>query len=115
MTVSLLTAVNSTSHIHLIIGTNPLANARCSKSLEVGAKPIVIAPETSEIYYGLQKRFDSGEVKWLSRPFEDNDLSSLGREDVEGFVDAVFVTTGSRDAFGMSCNFTELDYSHQLL
>jgi uroporphyrin-III C-methyltransferase len=96
MKISLLTAVDSTSHIHLIIGSNPLAAARCSKSLEVGATPIVIAPETSEIHYALQKRIDDGEVKWLKKDFEESDLSSWGREEVGGYVDAVFVATSSR-------------------
>jgi uroporphyrin-III C-methyltransferase len=97
MAISLLTAVDSTSHIHLIIGSNPLAAARCAKSIEVGAKPIVIAPETADVHYGLQKRIDSGAVTWLKKRFEDDDLSTLGREEIDGFVDAVFVTTGPRD------------------
>lgn len=97
MAISLLTAINSTSHIHLIIGSNPLAAARCVKSLEVGAIPIVIAPETAEVHYGLQKRVDSGEIKWLKRSFQDEDISTLGREAVNGFVDAVFVTAGPRN------------------
>ncbi len=97
MGISLLTAIDSTSHVHLIVGSNPLAAARCVKSLEVGAKPIVIAPETAEIHYGLQKRIDDGSVTWLKKRFEDQDLSSLGREEIGCFVDAVFVTTGPRD------------------
>jgi uroporphyrin-III C-methyltransferase len=97
MAISLLTSVDSTSHIHLIIGSNPLAAARCAKSIEVGAKPIVIAPETADVHYGLQKRIDSGEVTWLKKTFEDGDLSRLGREEIGGFVDVVFVTTGPRD------------------
>jgi uroporphyrin-III C-methyltransferase len=97
MGISLLTAVDSTSHVHLIVGSNPLATARCAKSLEVGAKPIVIAPDTADVHYGLQKRIDDGSVTWLKKRFEDEDLSSLGREEIGGFVDAVFVTTGPRD------------------
>lgn len=97
MGISLLTAIDSTSHVHLIVGSNPLASARCAKSLEVGAKPIVIAPETADVHYGLQKRIDDGSVTWLKRRFEDQDLSNLGREEIGGFVDAVFVTTGPRD------------------
>ena len=97
MGISLLTAVDSTSHVHIIIGSNPLAAARCAKSLEVGAKPIVIAAETADVHYGLQKRIDDGSVKWLKKRFEDQDISSLGREGIGGFVDAVFVTTGPRD------------------
>jgi uroporphyrin-III C-methyltransferase len=97
MGISLITAVDSTSHVHLVVGSNPLAAARCAKSLEVGAIPIVIAPETADVHYGLQKRIDDGSVKWLKKGFEDEDISRLGREEIGGFVDTVFVTTGPRD------------------
>jgi len=95
--ISLLTAVDSTSHIHLIVGSNPLAAARCAKSLEVGAKPRLIALETAELHYALQKRIDGGEVECLKKAFEDEDVLRLGREEVNGVVDAVFVTLGPRD------------------
>ena len=95
--ISLLTAVDSTSHIHLIVGSNPLAAARCAKSFEVGAKPRLIAPETTELHYALQKRIDSGEVEWLKKEFEDEDVLRLGREEISGVVDTVFVTLGPRD------------------
>lgn len=94
---SLLTAIDATSHIHLIVGSNPLAAARCTSSIAAGAKPIVIAPEAVDIHYGLQKRIDANEVEWLKKSFEEGDLSRLGREEVGGFVDAVFVTSGPRD------------------
>lgn len=99
---SLLTAIDSTSQIHLIIGSNPLATARCTKSLEVGAKVKLIASEISEIHYGLQKKIDNGEVEWLKKSFEDQDLLELGREEVGGIVDMVFVTSGPRDPLSMS-------------
>jgi uroporphyrin-III C-methyltransferase len=95
--VSLLTSIDSTSHIHLIVGSNPLAAARCAKSFEVGAKPLLIAPETADLHYALQKRIDNGEVKWLKKPFEDDDVLRLGRDEIGGVVDAVFVTVGPRD------------------
>ena len=95
--VSLLTAIDCTAHIHLIIGSNPLAASRCTKSLQVGAKPLLIAPETSELHYALQRRIDSGEVTWLKKSFEESDALTLGREEVGGVVDAVFVTGGMRD------------------
>jgi uroporphyrin-III C-methyltransferase len=95
--ISLLTAVDSTSHIHLIVGSNPLAAARCAKSLEVGARPLLIAPETAELHYALQKRIDGGEVEWLKKAFEDEDILRLGRAEVNGVVDAVFATSGPRD------------------
>ncbi|KAI1120498.1 uroporphyrin-III C-methyltransferase [Nemania abortiva] len=95
--VSLLTATNAESHIHLIIGSNPLAAARCGQSLAVGASPILLAPETAELHYALQKRVDDGEVKWVKEEFKENHLFTLGREDIDHIVDAVFVTSGSRD------------------
>ncbi|KAK8185290.1 tetrapyrrole methylase [Phyllosticta capitalensis] len=97
MAPALLTAVDSTSHVHLIVGSNSLAGARCSKAAEVGAKPILIAPEDSTLHYGLSKRIESGEVEWLKRDFQDGDLTSLGREEVDGVVDAVFVTLGGKN------------------
>ncbi len=95
---SLLTATDSRGHIHLVIGTNPLAAARCGQSLGAGAVPIVLAPEASDLHYGLQARIDSGEVRWHKKTFDDYDLFTLGREEVGRTVDAVFVTTGPRDA-----------------
>jgi uroporphyrin-III C-methyltransferase len=96
-TISLLAALNCKDAVHLIIGSNPLAAARCTQSLAAGATPLVIAPATvDEIHYGLQKHFDSG-VKWINRKFQDEDLITLGREEIDGVVDAVFVTSGPRD------------------
>jgi hypothetical protein len=100
MAPALLTAVDATSHVHLIIGSNPLAGARCTRSIEVGAKPILLAPEDSTLHYGLIKRIEAGEVKWLKRSFQEEDLRTLGRSDVDGFVDAVFVTTGGKHTSG---------------
>ncbi|KAK2628375.1 hypothetical protein QTJ16_001478 [Diplocarpon rosae] len=95
--ISLLTATDSTSHIHLIIGSSPLAASRCSKSIEVGAIPLLLTPPTTELPPALQKRVDVGEVRWLQKEFEDGDLFSLGREQVRGIVDAVFVTLSPKD------------------
>ncbi len=101
MAPPLLTALDSTGHVHLIVGSNPLASARCSKSIEVGAKPKVIAPADAEIHYVLAKRIEDGEVEWIKKNFEDADLSTLGREEVNNFVDAVFVTVNGKNAFSM--------------
>jgi uroporphyrin-III C-methyltransferase len=105
---SLLTAIDSTSHIHLIIGSNPLAAARCAKSLEVGAKPLLIAPGTAELHYALQKRIDSGEVEWLKKSFQDEDVLRLGREEIGCVVDVVFVTMGPRDPLSKKVVFCEV-------
>ncbi|UKZ82403.1 hypothetical protein TrVFT333_010191 [Trichoderma virens FT-333] len=90
---SLLAGLNCTGSIHLVIGTNPLASARCAQSLGAGAHPIVVAPETVELHYGLQQRIDDGSVKWVREAFEDEHLFRLGREEVGRVVDAVFVTS----------------------
>lgn len=96
MAPALLTAVDATTHVHLIIGSNPLAGARCSRSIEVGANPILLAPEDATLHYGLAKRIEAGEVKWLKRTFTEEDLTTLGRPEVDGVVDAVFITAGGK-------------------
>ncbi|KAJ5692374.1 Siroheme synthase domain 3 [Penicillium macrosclerotiorum] len=90
--VSLMTAWNVESQVHLIVGFNPLAAARCAKSLEAGAKPIIIAPETADIHFSLSEHISSGSVQWIRHEFQDEDLTTLGREEVDRVVDAVFVT-----------------------
>lgn len=109
MAPALLTGVDSTNHIHLIVGSNPLAGARCSKSIEVGAKPIVITLEDATVHYSLMKRIEEGEVQWLKRDFTEEDLTTLGRAEVDGVVDAVFVTTGGKNSQGR-CHAPHLSY-----
>lgn len=92
----ILTALDSEGHVHLVIGSNPLASTRCAKSLEAGARPIVIAPPDAAIHYVLANRIEDGEIKWLKRSFEDTDVSNLGRREVDNVVDAVFVTSGGK-------------------
>lgn len=98
MAPALLTAVDATSHVHLVIGANPLAGARCTRSIEVGAKPILLAPEDADLHYGLVKRIEAGEVQWLKRGFQEEDLTTLGRAEVDGVVDAVFITAGGKQS-----------------
>ncbi|KAJ6016310.1 hypothetical protein N7540_010901 [Penicillium herquei] len=93
--VPLMTAWNVESQIHLIIGANSLAAARCAKSLEAGARPVVIAPETVDVHFTLAEHIASEKVKWVRRDFQDDDLKTLGREEVDRVVDAVFVTLGA--------------------
>lgn len=100
--ISLLTAIDSTFHIHLVVGSNSLAAARCSKSLEVGANPVLIAPDTVDLHHALQRRIDGGEVRWLAKSFEDDDVFRLGREEIGKVVDAVFVTCGPQDLLSKS-------------
>ena len=96
MPLSMLTAQDSVGHVHLIVGSNPIASARCAKSIEVGAKAKVIAPADADVHYVLMKRIETGEVEWIKKNFEDVDLTRLGREDIDHVVDAVFVTSGGK-------------------
>ncbi|KAJ9197983.1 hypothetical protein DTO207G8_4455 [Paecilomyces variotii] len=93
----LLTAIDATSQVHLVIGSGSLAAARCTRCLEAGAKPIIIAPETADMHFSLTQRIEEGAVEWLRRDFQDSDLTTLGRAEVESVVDAVFVTLGASD------------------
>lgn len=98
MTALLLTSQNSSGHVHLIIGANSLANARCAKSIEVGATAKVIAPADADVHFAIRKKIEDGCVEWVQKGFEDADLSTLGRKEVDHVVDAVFVTGGEADA-----------------
>ncbi|KAJ5377455.1 Uroporphyrinogen-III C-methyltransferase [Penicillium cataractarum] len=93
----LMTAWNVESQVHLIVGANPLAAARCAKSLEAGAKPIIIAPETADVHFTLAEQISNGSAQWVRREFQDDDLTTLGREEVDRVVDTVFVTLGGSD------------------
>ncbi|KAL8899985.1 MAG: hypothetical protein Q9207_005918 [Kuettlingeria erythrocarpa] len=93
----LLTAHDCVGHIHLVIGSNSIANARCLKSIEVGATPIVIASPEAEAHYALKERIEAGQVKWVRRDFEDIDLTTLGRDEIDNVVDAAFVTLGGKE------------------
>lgn len=88
-----LTGINSVGHVHLILGTNSLAAARCESSLAAGARPIVIAEEHASIHRTLQTQIDAGNVLLETKTFEYHDLLQLGRQQVGGVVDAVFITT----------------------
>lgn len=97
----LLAAWNTDSQVHLIIGANPLAAARCVKSLEAGARPIIISPDTGDLQYTLAERIENGSAEWVRREFQDNDLTTLGREEIDHVVDVVFVTLGGNHPLSM--------------
>ncbi|KAL4884706.1 tetrapyrrole methylase [Aspergillus karnatakaensis] len=92
--IPLLASIDADSQVHLIVGANPLAAARCAKSVQAGAKPIIISPESETLQSTLATHVEAGSANWIQREFQDDDLKSLGREDVDGVVDMVFVTLG---------------------
>ncbi|KOS20837.1 Uroporphyrinogen-III C-methyltransferase [Escovopsis weberi] len=88
----MLAGLNCAGNVHLILGSNPLAAARCTQSLKAGALPIIVTPETNVLHYSLQAQIDNGSVRWERKRFVDDDLFRLGRREVGGVADAVFVT-----------------------
>lgn len=99
--IPLLTAVNADSQVHLIIGANPVAAARCAKSLAAGAKLVVIAPDCESLQYTLAANIEKGHAEWIRREFQDDDLTTLGRDEVDHVVDMVFVTLGENHPLSM--------------
>ncbi|KAK5046753.1 hypothetical protein LTR84_007514 [Exophiala bonariae] len=95
---ALLTAHSCVEHVHLIIGCGPLAASRCTKSLQVGARPIIIAPAHEEVHFTLARAIEEGKVSRIEQDFEEQQLNSLGREELDGYVDAVFVTLPADDS-----------------
>ncbi|KAF2861504.1 uroporphyrin-III C-methyltransferase [Piedraia hortae CBS 480.64] len=94
-----LASILCEGHIHLIIGSNVLASARCRRSLQTGARPILIAPDPeTNLPEGLASGIEDGSIRWLKRTFHKDDLKTLGRADVDNYVDAVFITTPGEDA-----------------
>ncbi|KAK1833204.1 siroheme synthase [Podospora conica] len=103
---SLLTAHDCRGHIHLILGSNPLAASRATQSLAAGAKPIIITDvPAADLHHAVAAHIASGAVTHLARPFEESDLSTLGRPEVDHVVDAVFVTS-SRDPIAPTVSAT---------
>lgn len=98
-----MAAWNTESQVHLIVGSNPLAAARCARSLEVGATPIIVAPETDDMHFTLSEHISNGSAQWICHGFQDKDLTTLGREEVDHVVDLVFVTLGSNNSLSMTC------------
>ncbi|KAF8425516.1 tetrapyrrole methylase [Tirmania nivea] len=90
---SLLIATDCTSHIHLIVGHTPLASSRATRSLELGARVKLLAPADAPLHYNLTQKISEGAIEWIQKDeVTRGDLTTLGREEVEGVVDAVFVT-----------------------
>jgi uroporphyrin-III C-methyltransferase len=97
MLLPLLTTHDATGHVHLIVGSTPLASARCAKSLDAGARPVLIAPANSSLQPSLLAKIEQDQVQWIRRAFIDDDLQNLGRSEVGNVVDAVFVTLGPKN------------------
>ena len=96
-TPALLTAQDCRDQVHLIIGSGPLAASRCARSLQVGARPIILATPDSDIHFTLARSIEEGAATLVREQFQEEHLYTLGREEVEGYVDLVFVTSHPAD------------------
>jgi siroheme synthase (precorrin-2 oxidase/ferrochelatase) len=101
MPIPLLTSVDCTHHVHLIIGDNGIAAKRVTRSIEAGADCVLITPTTSEeLHFDLRATVDNGIMEHVQREFEEGDLRRFGRTEVDGIIDMVFVTLSPLDKTG---------------
>ena len=101
MPVPLLTSVDCTSQIHLIIGDNSIAAKRVARSLEAGASCVLLSPvKKHELHFDLKEFVERNRIKHVPRDFREEDLRTFGREEVDGIVDMVFVTLSPLDKHG---------------
>jgi len=101
MPVPLLTSVDCTNQIHLIIGDNGIAAKRIVRSLDAGASCILMSPiEKDELHIDLKDFVERNRIKHVQRDFREEDLRRFGREEVDWIVDMVFVTLSPLDKEG---------------
>jgi uroporphyrin-III C-methyltransferase len=109
MTVPLLTSVDCTSQVHLIVGDNGIASKRAQQSIEASATCLLVSPAAEdELHFDLRNLIEKGQVKHIRREFEETNLTAFGREEVDHVVDMVFVTLSPSDNRGLSPLPTQL-------
>lgn len=92
--MNLLASLNCQTERHVVVGGNSNISAlRINSILSCGAIPILIQKgEISDFPVSTQEHIASGAVEWINGDFEAVHLTSLGRKEVDGVVDRVFVT-----------------------
>jgi uroporphyrin-III C-methyltransferase len=101
MSVPLLTSVDCTGHVHLVIGDNSIAAKRVARSLDAGAVCTLLSPTLpEELHFDLQRFIENKKLSHIQRNFEEEDLKTLGRPEVDRIVDMVFVTLSPTDKRG---------------
>ena len=55
------------------------------------------------MHFTLSEHIANGSAQWIRHEFEDKDLTTLGREEIDHIVDLVFVTLGSNNSLSMTC------------
>ena len=90
---NLLASLKCSDEVHLIIGASNVASLRINSILEAGAKPVLISNQPSEKFpKSIQDNIAKGILKHIGKEYENGDLTSLGRSEVDNIVDRVFVT-----------------------
>ena len=101
--VPLLTSVDCTDVVHLVIGDNGIAAKRVNRSLEAGATCILMSPAAfGDLHIELRDLIKSGKLEFQCKEFYDDALTCLGREEINNVVDMVFVTLSPLDERGIS-------------
>jgi siroheme synthase (precorrin-2 oxidase/ferrochelatase) len=101
MPVPLLTSVDCVNQVHLVIGDNGIAAKRTTRSLEAGAVCILLSPKKLEdLHFDLKNLIETGRIKHVQREFQEDDLKTFGRIEVDYIVDMVFVTLSPLDKRG---------------
>ena len=106
MPVPLLTSVDCTQHVHLLIGDNGIAVKRATGSYEGGATCILLSPnDIDELHFDLKNLIEKGRINHVQWEFQEDDLKTFGRMEVDGIVDMVFVTLSPLDKRGIALLF----------
>lgn len=88
----LLASLKCTDEVHLIVGASNVAASRINSILEAGAKPVLLTNQPSEEFTkSIEDNIANGNLKYVKKEFENDDLSKLGRSEVNHVVDRVFV------------------------
>ena len=111
MPVPLLTSADCTHHVHLIVGDNGIAAKRATRSLEAGATCFLLSPKNvQELDFNLKDLIENAKITHVPRQFQEEDLKTFGRMEVDCVVDMVFVTLSPLDKQGRSF-LTSIDIS----
>lgn len=91
--MNLLASLSCKDEVHLVIGGNSnIAALRVNSILACGAKPVLIQDvQVDQFPVSLQEHINEKAVTWVKQNFMLEHLTTLGRKDVEGVVDKVFV------------------------
>lgn len=88
----LLTSQNLTEMRYLVVGWSNLTVSRVTTLIEHGSSSVVVAGVNGLTEAEAERATAAGASQVLDRPFTVDDLTTLGREEVDKVVDGVFVT-----------------------